>query len=116
MSTQATHTRKKREFREDGKCPKCQDGRIKIRSNSEDGSLFLGCSNFHRLNCRFKADIPERPGYVYVLSNRGYHRNGLPVVKVGYTTNTMQASLEQIDKTGVPFAFRIEHHAMVWKA
>jgi hypothetical protein len=45
-----------------------------------------------------------------VLSNRGYHRNGLPVVKVGYTTNTMQASLEQIDKTGVPFAFRVLLH------
>ncbi|RKP50552.1 GIY-YIG nuclease family protein [Trinickia fusca] len=116
MSTQATHTKKRRWYREDDKCPKCQDGRIKVRPNKKDGSLFFGCSNFPKLNCRFQEDIPERPGYVYVLSNPGYHLNGIPVVKIGYTTNTMKASLEQIDKTGVPFEFQVEYQKMVWKA
>ncbi|MBB5189426.1 hypothetical protein HNQ50_000136 [Silvimonas terrae] len=77
------------------------------------GSMLV-CSRFPR--CEFNADIPERPGYVYVLSNPGYRRNGLPIVKIGYTTNSMENSLKLLDKTGVPFPFVVEYKAMVWKA
>lgn len=116
MSTQVTHIQKERRYREDGKCPKCKDGRIKLRKRQSDGILFLGCSNIRKSKCKFNADIPEKSGYVYVLVNPGYHLNGIPVVKIGYTTNTMKASLEQVDKTGVPFKFQVKYQAMVWKA
>ncbi|MFM0365733.1 GIY-YIG nuclease family protein [Paraburkholderia sediminicola] len=116
MSAQATHTQKKRWYREDDKCPNCQNGRIKLRKRRRDSKLFLGCSNIRTSRCKFSADIPEKPGYVYVLVNPGYHLNGVTVIKIGYTTNTMKATLEQIDKTGVPFEFEVKYQAMVWKA
>jgi hypothetical protein len=114
MTNQATRAQKKRWHREDDICPKCKSGRIKLRDRGCDGVLFLGCSRFP--SCKFSANIPEKPGYVYVLSNPGYRLNGVPVVKIGYTTNTLEASLKQIDTTGVPFPFKIEYQAIVWKA
>jgi hypothetical protein len=116
MSTHAAPAKKKRWYREDDKCPKCHDGRIKLRERRSDGRLFLGCSNIRKSDCKFNAEIPEKAGYVYVLANPGFHLNGVPIVKIGYTTNTMKASLEQIDQTGVPFAFQVKYQAMVWKA
>jgi hypothetical protein len=116
MSIQSTHKQKKRWYREDDKCPKCQKGRIKLRARRRDGKVFLGCSDFNTSKCKFNAEIPEKAGYVYVLTNPGYHSNGIPVVKIGYTTNTMKATLEQIEKTGVPFGFQVQYEMMVWKA
>ncbi|GAB7537875.1 GIY-YIG nuclease family protein [Burkholderia sp. 3C] len=115
MSTQSTYPHKKHGHREDDPCPLCHGGRIKLRERHADGVVFLGCSNFMS-GCKFNHAVPEKPGYVYVLANSGFHLNGVPVVKIGYTTHTLKASLEQLYKTGVPFEFRIEYQAMVWKA
>lgn len=104
-------------YREDDRCPLCESGRITFRRNQYDSRVFFGCSNIHKSNCRFNADIPERPGFVYVLTNPGYHLNGVPVLKIGYTTKSMEACLAQINNTtGVPFEFHLEYQAMVWKA
>ncbi|WP_158613561.1 GIY-YIG nuclease family protein [Aquitalea sp. FJL05] len=51
-----------------------------------------------------------------MLANPGYQLNGIPVIKIGYTTHSMVASLRQIYSTGVPFPFEVKYHAMVWKA
>ena len=51
-----------------------------------------------------------------MLANPGYQLNGIPVIKIGYTTHSMAASLRQIYSTGVPFPFEVKYHAMVWKA
>ena len=107
---------KRRWHREDDRCPNCMNGRITFRRNQQDGRVFFGCSNYYQSACKFNAEIPERPGYVYVLANPGYHQNGVPILKIGYTTNTMAASLAQINSTGVPFEFQVKYHAMVWKA
>ncbi|MBA4709093.1 GIY-YIG nuclease family protein [Aquitalea magnusonii] len=51
-----------------------------------------------------------------MLANPGYQLNGIPVIKIGYTTHSMAASLRQIYSTGVPFPFEVKYQAMVWKA
>ena len=41
-------------------CPQCNDGRLFIRYNRDDGSAFLGCSNyFSDLGCRYTKDAPD---------------------------------------------------------
>lgn len=47
----------------------------------------------------------RQAGWIYCLSNPS-----MPgVVKIGLTTNTVEERVKQLDTTGVPSAFKIEH-------
>ena len=52
-----------------GKCPRCQGGHLVLRTNSQNGNRFWGCSNFGKsLNCRYTRNASAFPRAVPVGS------------------------------------------------
>ena len=42
------------------RCPRCQGGHLVLRTNRQDGTRFLGCSNYGKaLNCGYTRNAPE---------------------------------------------------------
>ena len=80
-------------------CPVCKTGRLIIRENSNNHSLFLGCSNFpscentlkdieiinHQIKCNmcggYMTKIPGKYGAFYGCTNYPHCENKLPIKK-----------------------------------